>query len=445
MRAVNVVIFFLLGICVFVGYFPYKKENICWTKGREWIRHNSYVVLIICVANIVSISMTFVPAKTEIYVEKGVYGEEEKQIPFVLQKGEESKEVLLTVRARQLTKEELKEKVEKAFLYFEKNLKGENSSLTEIYTNLDYSLDREEYPFDVEFVSADYALVDREGNVKNSREELKLLGYTEKEIEKGITTDIEVTLWYGEESFERVFSVTIFEKEKTVLEEQFQKVTDTLLTMEQEASYEKGFAIPTNIDEIKINQMGEKVLTPGHVLLAGIILAILLVLREQENKRKQLEDRKTNLIRSYPWFVNEMVLLLGAGMQVRNIFRTIIQECENQMSEKDYRKPLIDELKVTIHAMELGISEEQAYYRLGRRLGIPCYIKIMTLLEQNVKRGGKGLMDMFEQEETVALEERKNLAKRYGEEAGTKLLGPMILLLLVVMLMIMVPALWSFA
>ena len=210
MRAVNVVIFFLLGICVFVGYFPYKKENICWTKGREWIRHNSYVVLIICVANIVSISMTFVPAKTEIYVEKGVYGEEEKQIPFVLQKGEESKEVLLTVRARQLTKEELKEKVEKAFLYFEKNLKGENSSLTEIYTNLDYSLDREEYPFDVEFVSADYALVDREGNVKNSREELKLLGYTEKEIEKGITTDIEVTLWYGEESFERVFSVTIF-------------------------------------------------------------------------------------------------------------------------------------------------------------------------------------------------------------------------------------------
>ena len=62
-----------------------------------------------------------------------------------------------------------------------------------------------------------------------------------------------------------------------------------------------------------------------------------------------------------------------------------------------------------------------------------------------MKRGGRGLMDMFEQEEAVALEERKNLAKRYGEEAGTKLLGPMILLLLVVMLMIMVPALWSFA
>ena len=98
-----------------------------------------------------------------------------------------------------------------------------------------------------------------------------------------------------------------------------------------------------------------------------------------------------------------------------------------------------------MHAIELGMSEEQAYYRLGRRLGIPCYIKIMTLLEQNMKRGGRGLVDMFEQEENIALEERKNLAKRYGEEAGTKLLGPMIVLLLVVMLMIMVPALWSFA
>ena len=132
-------------------------------------------------------------------------------------------------------------------------------------------------------------------------------------------------------------------------------------------------------------------------------------------------------------------------MQVRNIFRTIIREYEDQTRKKDYRKPLVDELKVAMHAIELGMSEEQAYYRLGRRLGIPCYIKIMTLLEQNMKRGGRGLIDMFEQEEAVALEERKNLAKRYGEEAGTKLLGPMILLLLVVMLMIMVPALWSFA
>lgn len=171
---------------------------------------------------------------------------------------------------------------------------------------------------------------------------------------------------------------------------------------------------------------------------------ILLLLREGENRRKGKAYRMECLKRSYPWFVNEMVLLLGAGMQVRNILSMLIAEYKNDKGFDDYRKPLMEELQVAVRAMELGMSEEQAYYHLGRRIGISSYIKIMTLLEQNVKRGGRGLIAFFEQEEVQALEERKNMAKRYGEEAGTKLLGPMILLLLIVMFMIMVPAFLGF-
>lgn len=108
------------------------------------------------------------------------------------------------------------------------------------------------------------------------------------------------------------------------------------------------------------------------------------------------------------------------------------------------REPLIRELVVAKRGFELGMSEEQIYYQLGRRLQLNPYIKLMTLLEQNVVRGTKGLTDIFEQQEHAALEERKNLAKKYGEEAGTKLLGPMILLLVIVMMMIMIPAFMSF-
>ena len=68
----------------------------------------------------------------------------------------------------------------------------------------------------------------------------------------------------------------------------------------------------------------------------------------------------------------------------------------------------------------------------------------MTLLEQSVRKGGSGLSEALLQEEIVAFEERKNLARRYGEEAGTKLLGPMVVLLLVVMSMVLLPAFMSF-
>ena len=127
-------------------------------------------------------------------------------------------------------------------------------------------------------------------------------------------------------------------------------------------------------------------------------------------------------------------------MQVKNIIYVLLREHEK---EEDLG-PLMEELNIAKNSMEIGMSEEQVYYQLGRRLKLPCYIKLMTLLEQNVKRGGKGLTAIFEQEELAALEERKNLAKRYGEEAGTKLLGPMILLLLVIMCMIMIPAFLGF-
>ena len=46
---------------------------------------------------------------------------------------------------------------------------------------------------------------------------------------------------------------------------------------------------------------------------------------------------------------------------------------------------------------------------------------------------------------TLAWEERKNLARRLGEEAGTRLLLPLFLMLLVVMIVMVVPAFFSFS
>ena len=128
-------------------------------------------------------------------------------------------------------------------------------------------------------------------------------------------------------------------------------------------------------------------------------------------------------------------------MQVRNVFSLLVEEYD----KKDYRESLINELQHSKHNFEIGMAEGRVYYELGRRLKLPCYIKILTLLEQNVTKGSKGLVEILEQEERNALEERMNLAKKSGEEAGTKILGPMILLLIIVMLMIMIPAFLSFA
>ena len=55
----------------------------------------------------------------------------------------------------------------------------------------------------------------------------------------------------------------------------------------------------------------------------------------------------------------------------------------------------------------------------------------------------KGLSDMMRMEAIQAFENRKSTAKRLGEEAGTKLLIPMVGMLAVVFIMVMVPAFLS--
>jgi 1,4-dihydroxy-2-naphthoate octaprenyltransferase len=67
------------------------------------------------------------------------------------------------------------------------------------------------------------------------------------------------------------------------------------------------------------------------------------------------------------------------------------------------------------------------------------------MIAQNLKKGTKGFLLQLEAEAKEAQEERKQLAKRLGEEAGTKLVFPMLVMLVIVLAIVMVPALLSFS
>lgn len=80
------------------------------------------------------------------------------------------------------------------------------------------------------------------------------------------------------------------------------------------------------------------------------------------------------------------------------------------------------------------------YEQLGRRLELPEYYQLLQHISQHIRMGTKDLRNLMEQEMQQALEKRRELAKKKGEEASTKLLFPMILLLVLVMVMIVYPA-----
>ena len=102
-----------------------------------------------------------------------------------------------------------------------------------------------------------------------------------------------------------------------------------------------------------------------------------------------------------------------------------------------------EEMILMLHEMDSGVDEKTAYRHFSIRCRQVKYVKMISLLEQNLKRGSKDLIKTLQEETRDAFEERKNNAQKAGEEAGTKLLLPMFMMLLIVLVVIMVPAFMS--
>lgn len=119
-----------------------------------------------------------------------------------------------------------------------------------------------------------------------------------------------------------------------------------------------------------------------------------------------------------------------------------MQTYEAEEKEKR-RKEVYEEMTYTMHEFQSGASESECYERFGERCGLTQYRKFGTLLSQNLKKGSKGIAELLKQEAFLAFEERKEFAKKIGEEAETKMLVPMFLMLGVVLVIIVVPAFFS--
>lgn len=173
------------------------------------------------------------------------------------------------------------------------------------------------------------------------------------------------------------------------------------------------------------------------LFLAGVVL-VKKSREEEEARIKKYEE----LLLDYPGLVMKFTLLIQAGMTVRKAFQKIGMDYK----KKKYRKKrtAYEEILITCYEMESGVSEAEAYRRFGERCGQIKYKTFATLLIQNLQKGSRRLADMLEAESMEAWEERKRKARVQGEAASTKLLVPMVMMLMVVMALIMVPAFLSF-
>jgi len=102
--------------------------------------------------------------------------------------------------------------------------------------------------------------------------------------------------------------------------------------------------------------------------------------------------------------------------------------------------PLYEELAHTVQMLENGATDETALDWLSVRCNTPQMRRFTSVILQNSKRGGSDVVGALQEIGREQWSERKEAAKRVSEEADTKLLFPMILMLASVILMTVAPA-----
>ena len=176
---------------------------------------------------------------------------------------------------------------------------------------------------------------------------------------------------------------------------------------------------------LKGGAQGEENL-PLTLLALSVAAAIGIFFLMDKDLGDQVKKRRELLVLGYPDFVHGLALYLLAGMTIRAAFGKL--GASNELAAYACRE------------MQAGQSEHVAYEHFGKRAGPREYVRLSALLCQNLKKGTTALLARLEEEAYLSTEGRIQNGKRLGEEAETKLLIPMVMMLAAVMLMIMIPA-----
>ncbi|MBR5509773.1 MAG: hypothetical protein IKV59_06950 [Lachnospiraceae bacterium] len=306
-----------------------------------------------------------------------------------------------------------------------------NTDLSHILTNVSMPSVYPNTQVDIQWYLDSWELIEPDGTVRN-----ETLENTESvNIQAVLSMENQTVTW------ERELKVCPLENFSV---EQKLQLLEYDIRMHQAESDNSQIVLPTSVNGEVISWHGEQ--ERRWIWLAGLtvltLCAVAIGNRQDEEKERKRWERGMEL--DYAEIVSRLSLYMGAGISTRKAWERILENYQKTKRQNTKCRPAYEEMRTTLYEMQSGIPEALAYERFGTRCRIPCYLKLGTLLSQNLRKGTKGLAFMLQEESKEAFQDRKALAKKLGEECESKLLLPMFLMLLTVLIMVMYPAVVSF-
>lgn len=240
------------------------------------------------------------------------------------------------------------------------------------------------------------------------------------------------------------FSFMVFPRERSKAEQLMLDINQNVEKQIKQAG-ERYIQLPRKINGIQLHWSEKKPHYFWKIFCLELLLFTAIVIGQKEEDKKAYEKQQELMKLDYPEIVSKILVLTGAGMSIKQAWNKISASYSDKRDKNQIKQRPAYELMIqTDRKMADGISERVALMKFGEQTGLGSYQRLSRLLIENMQKGVRGLRTQLERESEDAFEERKMIARKLGEEAGTKMLIPMMIMLCIVMAIVMVPAIMSF-
>ncbi|EHI55224.1 hypothetical protein HMPREF9333_01639 [Johnsonella ignava ATCC 51276] len=364
------------------------------------------------------------------FIKRESYGEYDREYSLYVKGLDDEGEVEISVPVskREYSDEEIESVFEKNIQYISINILGDNPSLQEVSKDLKLVNTIRDEGIKVNYISENPDIIDSLGSVYN------------QDLDSPVDVAMRVGLSDGIHRGEYILDIRVVPKSYTQKEFMIKRFVDSLKDIDREGVSDEGYSLPKQWEGKNLSYRSKDSQDYNIIWMLGIVSAILLYIKNITDEKDKKELRKKQMVLDYPEIVSKLMVFIGAGLSIRTAWENIVNDYESE----GIKRYAYEEMAAALAGMKTGVHEAKVYKDFGRRCGIKQYMKLASLLEQNRKTGMANLKGLLGVETATAWDERVNMARRMGEEASTKLLMPLFLMLGVVMAMVMVPAIMAF-
>lgn len=407
----------------------YPGERVEYVKTQYYVKKLSLTLTVLVAGAVLGLAVRWNARRNALLDGEGAVfrGDlETEQLWLEADDGESRKSFLVEVYPRELTEEEAQALFESFLCDMEACVLNGNEDFEHITGDLTLKEEYEGYPLKAIWESGREDIIDSRGMVA--------------EVETPVALELRLCLICGETERREVIPVVVRPGERSEEETEYLELKELLLETERANREKDVWELPAQWKGKRLEwSLRTKDYSPL-VWAAAPAVALLLYLSADRDLHGELEKKRKRLDREYPELAYRLLLYVGAGMTVRRAFLRIGGDYEKKRQKGAGEKPGCAEVLYTCRELRGGVPEGAAYERFGRRTGSRDYIRLGTMLCQNLRRGNGALLERLREEVEKSAGESLQRVKKLGEEAGTKLLAPMALMLAMTMVLIMVPA-----